>query len=624
MVGCLKNRRVDGRVSGNLLKGLGLAECGLKLELRDAKRIGERVLRKMTGWPQDWGGFVIQFKPNSLRTVNNLFTLNLSHMKYLAAFLALTISLPAAQAQLNPAITAWLQNTTGYGSYYTVGNYTPQSNNILYNCQLVQYNSTDVYTSTKGIPSYPTGPFLDGNPSNASNQNAIFRFPLAPTQNTGTPTPTNGGNIGVFINGVALFDYRDGVSWNTATGALCGGPGNPTCTGSQWGYWNRDAVKAELSGFDCAKGHPAMGNYHHHQNPSAFKYDLVVLSTICNLYDSEALYVINSGQHSPLLGYAYDGFPIYGSYGYLNLDGTGGITRMKSGYQLRNITVRTHWADGTDVPDGPAVSATYPLGYFREDYEWVSHPGQNDYLDVHNGRVCVTPEYPSGIYCYFATVNASHNSAYPYVVGPTFYGNKTAAKVTSVPSGTIVYTPTLPLELLAFDGRMEEKDAVLTWKTADETGNDFFTLERSADGVRFEQVATVPAHGSGKAEESYSYIDEKPPVGKLWYRLSQTDLDGRSVKFPIISLQNTSGGLGFTVSPNPADELLLVQTDDILRSDELVELFDECGKLVVQRSVPAGSTFCHIETTAFQNGNYALRITQDGHQRTRMVAVSHR
>lgn len=142
-----------------------------------------------------------------------------------------------------------------------------------------------------------------------------------------------------------------------------------------------------------------MGNYHHHQNPSAFDLDLNVISTICNLYDADGLYAIDSTQHSPLIGFAYDGFPIYGAYGYLNTNGTVGIIRIKSGYQLRNITTRTVWADGTDVPDGPAVSITYPLGYFREDYEFISHPSDPDYLDEHNGRFCVTPEYPNGIYC---------------------------------------------------------------------------------------------------------------------------------------------------------------------------------------------------------------------------------
>lgn len=351
-------------------------------------------------------------------------------------------------SQLNPAITNWLQNTTQLGSYYTTGNSTPISNNILVNCQAVQYSSNWVYVTTTGVPAYVTGPFQDGNPSQAQNQNAIFKIPLNPTQNTGNPTATTGGNIGIFINGVALFDYRDGVAWNTSTNALCGGPGNPPCPGGASAVmsWNRDAVPAEKPGFDCSKGHPAMGNYHHHQNPSAYKLDLNIISTICDLYDADGLYAIDSTVHSPLIGYAYDGFPIYGAYGFKNADGTGGITRIKSGYQLRNISSRLVWADGTDVPDGPAVSTTYPLGYFREDYEFVTHAGQADYLDEHNGRFCVTPEYPNGIYCYFATVDADWNSAYPYVVGPYFYGNKTAAKVTTIGETVNTYTSTAGIE----------------------------------------------------------------------------------------------------------------------------------------------------------------------------------
>ena len=341
-------------------------------------------------------------------------------------------------AQTNPIITTWLQNNSIMGRHYVSGNYTPIQDNVLANVQTVQYSTNWVYVSTKGIPSYITGPFLDGNPSLASNQNAIFKFPLNPTQNTGTLTATTGGNIGIFINGVALFDYRDGVSWRNSTNSLAGGP----IGGMGDNVWNRDAVVAERSGFDCAKGHPAMGNYHHHQNPSAFDLDIVPISTICSLYDADGLYVINGNQHSPLIGFAYDGFPIYGAYGYLNTDGTGGVVRMKSSYQLRNITVRTHYADGTNVTDGPAVSTTYPLGYFREDYEYIAHPTEPDYLDAHNGRFCITPEYPNGIYCYFATVDANWNSAYPYVVGPTFYGNKTAAKVPSVAEPTTTYTAT--------------------------------------------------------------------------------------------------------------------------------------------------------------------------------------
>lgn len=359
---------------------------------------------------------------------------------YLFGLILLSTS---SKSQINPAITSWLQNNTLTGSYYASGNSTPIANNILVNCQKVEYSNNWVYIHTKGIPAYPTGPFLDGNPSLAQDQSAIFKLPLNPTQNTGTLTGTTPGNIGIFINGVALFDYRDGVAWNTSTNSLCGGPGNPPCPGGMGATmpWNRDAVLAEKPGFDCSKGHPAMGNYHHHQNPSAFKLDLNVVSTICNLYDADGLYAINTTQHSPLIGFASDGFPIYGAYAYANVDGTGGIVRIKSSYQLRSITQRTHHADGTNVDDGPAVSTTYPLGYFREDYEFIAHPGDESYLDEHNGRFCKTPEYPNGIYCYFATVDANHNSAYPYVVGPSFYGNKVGVEVTSVTEPTTVYAP---------------------------------------------------------------------------------------------------------------------------------------------------------------------------------------
>jgi len=226
------------------------------------------------------------------------------------------------------------------------------------------------------------------------------------------------------------------VAWNNTTQSLCGGPGNSPCPGGMGATqnWNRDAIPAEKKGFDCSKAHPAMGNYHHHQNPSAFNLDLVVISTICNLYNADGLYAIDSAVHSPLIGYAYDGFPIYGAYGYQNADGSGPIVRIKSSYSLNNGNTRTL---------GPDVSNTYPLGYFREDYHYTAtSAGTPDYLDEHNGRFCLTPEYPSGIYCYFATVDANWNSTYPYVVGPTFYGTRNAAKVTSVPSGTTTYSST--------------------------------------------------------------------------------------------------------------------------------------------------------------------------------------
>jgi len=238
-----------------------------------------------------------------------------------------------ANAQTNPAILNWLQNTTVTGRHYVKNNSTPIVDAAIANCQSIKYAATSVYVATNGIPTYITGPFQDGNPSLATAQNAIFKLPLNPVQNTGVATATTGGNIGLFINGVALFDYRDGVSWQLANNRLGGGPLTQT-NGQGDGVWNRDAVVGERLGFDCSKAHPAMGNYHHHQNPSAFSLDLKVISTVCTLYAADGLYAIDSSKHSPLIGFAYDGFPIYGAYAYKNADGTGEIIRMKSSYSF--------------------------------------------------------------------------------------------------------------------------------------------------------------------------------------------------------------------------------------------------------------------------------------------------
>lgn len=332
----------------------------------------------------------------------------------------------------NPAVNSWLINTTGIQSrHYVNGNSTPIQDSDPANVQLVQYSNDYSYIHASGLPSYIIGPYLDGNPSQASDNEHLFQIPLNPVVESGTKTETPLGYIGVFINGVPMYDYKDGVSYSNSSGTEAGGP----LGGTGDGVWNRDAIKAENEGFDCAKGHPSPifdgppgpggtlvgGTYHHHQNPSAFNLDLVEISDICDTYLADGLYVIDSTQHSPLIGYAFDGFPVYGAYGYADPnDPNSGIKRIQSSYKLRNITVRTHYADGTDVIDGPAVNATYPLGHYREDYELDLNYGD---LDENNGRFCKTPEYPNGIYCYFATVDENWNSAYPYLVGPTYYGD---------------------------------------------------------------------------------------------------------------------------------------------------------------------------------------------------------
>ena len=117
-------------------------------------------------------------------------------------------------------------------------------------------------------------------------------------------------------------------------------------------------------------------------------------------------------EHSKILGFAYDGYPIYGPYAYENpLDSESSVVRMNSGYVLNNSRI-----------NGPSVT-TYPLGTFDEDYTWIPNINSGKtFLDQNNGRYCVTPEYPNGTYAYFVSIDSDGDSEYPYIMGKNYYG----------------------------------------------------------------------------------------------------------------------------------------------------------------------------------------------------------
>ncbi len=522
-------------------------------------------------------------------------------MKKTSTLLAILATALLGKAQTNPAITAWLLNTTGVkASHYVKGTYTPVADTDSANVKTIYYSATDAYIRTNGLPAYATGPYFDKNPNNAGSQNTIFKIPLSPKVQTGSHTSTTGGDIGVFINGVALFDYRDGYSWKSSTSSLAGGPGSAPGDG----VWNRDAIIGELAGFDCAKGHPAGTNYHHHQNPSAFKFDLKTISTVCNLYNSDGLYTIDSTKHSPLIGFTYDGFPIYGAYGYKNVDGTGGIVRIKSSYRLRNITKRNTYSDGSSVTSGPNIGTTYFLGYFREDYYYdTTNTSTPDYLDEHNGRFCVTPEYPNGTYCYFATVDANWNSAYPYVVGPTFYGVYAKAQVTSITETVKQYTgSTLPVNLLSFSGSAFNDQTLLKWTIANAVGSKGFDIERSTDGNNFQKIGSL----TSSSEKNFSFTDQQPSAGISYYRLKEWDINNSFKYSNTINVLHNKEPFSLKVFPNPTSDVLIVQANDLVKSDIHLVISNIKGERVVNRTILQGSTLALIETATLYAGEYIV------------------
>lgn len=324
--------------------------------------------------------------------------------------------------------------------------------------QEVYSSASWVYFRSTGLGRHTMGPWYnDATRTTAfvnmpANQKVLYRIPRTPT--VPVSKTTTGGEIGYMVDGVKIFDARDAVSYINSTGQ----DGNPPGIGTQGdGIWNRDAYVNEAITFDPSLAHQQnTGVYHYHASPLALRY---LLGDNVSFNSTNKLYTPNTNaptKHSPIIGWANDGYPIYGPYGYSSASNSAsGVRRMISGFVLRdgsygttnlNVTGRTSlplWAQRvqgrttlTASQYGPAVSASFPLSRYSEDNDYLGDlgyaQGVSFDLDEYNGRWCFTPEFPGGTYAYFNTISASGAPAYPYNVGRQYYGNPTAGTVTSI------------------------------------------------------------------------------------------------------------------------------------------------------------------------------------------------
>jgi len=268
------------------------------------------------------------------------------------------------------------------------------------------------------------------------------------------PLRPNNSMIGITFAGIPLYDPSAGITVNGANSST----------------WTIDAVRTTVPESDQYGGYiTETGLYNYKSN----------LFTKTNSWKNKELWfgdMVHADGHSRIVGFSADGYPIYGPYGYSNpVNSFSSVIEMISGYSIRNnsanrpadtpitytgnalgnsieITSSTHAnvkigmhirgealstltnyivksVSTTDfyitlnqpVSLGPFaynLFAVYPPGSFIEDNFYdVSKTAT---LDRHNGRYCVTPEYPFGTYAYFATGLAT--ATYPYIIGNSFYG----------------------------------------------------------------------------------------------------------------------------------------------------------------------------------------------------------
>lgn len=207
------------------------------------------------------------------------------------------------------------------------------------------------YIRSNGVP-VTHGEFPNAhNPSTIHAQNYNFQMPLYPQVAKYITQLQGFEDFGVGLDGVP-FDPGTAEFWSN---------------NRQWRY---EALSGKLNlGMDQNNAHvQPNGAYHYHGLPT-------------ELVEGQS-----PSEHSKLIGYAADGFPIYALYGYVNRrDSKSGIKELTSSYRLRS----------GNRQNGPRGAYD---GTFTQDYEYVAGSGD---LDICNGRVGVTPDYPAGTYTYF-------------------------------------------------------------------------------------------------------------------------------------------------------------------------------------------------------------------------------
>ena len=207
-----------------------------------------------------------------------------------------------------------------------------------------------------------------------------------------------------------------------------------------------------------------------------------------------------------------------------------------------------------------------------------------------------------------------HSCANPFVYGPSIIGS--AGAVTNVP---------LPIVLEDFTAALNnDKTITLDWNTAMEVNSSQITIQRSADGQNWDDLATIQAKGNSAITTAYSFIDEHPLSGNNFYRLQLVDIDNSfTYSEEKVIRTATIGAVSFF--PNPARDYVNVSLGSALRNGETVSvrLISLGGQVMQMQNATTGAgTVVSFRVSNYAAGVYILQVAgQDGTQESRELVI---
>ncbi len=161
----------------------------------------------------------------------------------------------------------------------------------------------------------------------------------------------------------------------------------------------------------------------------------------------------------------------------------------------------------------------------------------------------------------------------------------------------------LPVEWANFNLKQEGLFARLNWTVFSESNNTGFHIERSGDGLLFENIGFVSGAGTSNSVKTYSFTDYSPLSGNAYYRLRQVDADGQS-SYSEIRVLHFSAGLSITLYPNPADhQLHIIST----KEEGIMEILDTNGRVVAKAFIPK-NTGAVVDVGSLKTGIYVYRL----------------
>ncbi len=174
-----------------------------------------------------------------------------------------------------------------------------------------------------------------------------------------------------------------------------------------------------------------------------------------------------------------------------------------------------------------------------------------------------------------------------------------------------------PIKLLSVNAFYSNNNVTITWQTASEENNDYFTIERSADGVTYEIIGTVKGAGNSCVTLNYSYIDNNPLNWVSYYRLTQTDYDGRFEVFAPVSVSLLKEG-NLKVGPNPVADYLNLNMGANTGS-YVVAIYNLIGARV--KNLELSQSYATVDVSELPKGQYIVVITANDNRMTKKIVV---